>query len=173
MARTIRPANLRDMTFILANIREIDRAELFCQVEPGISNAHLAYTLLLGSSAWIAYIDGQPVAAFGIGMINMVAASAWAFGTKRMSRLIPLITDFLAIEVIPDLIDAGVRIMEARSMVGHHEAHRWLLWTGATIQGEPFPFGRDGEQFLLFRWTVSGYHSIRRTKRRWHHHSEG
>jgi hypothetical protein len=109
----------------------------------------------MGSACWVAKLDGQPVAAFGVGMLNIAAASGWAFGTKRMKRAIPAITRYFYDAVYPTLVESGVRMVEARSLVSHIEAHRWMLANGAELVGGAFPYGKNGEAFMLFRWTVS------------------
>lgn len=158
----IRPANMLHLSWIAAYMRPADRAEIMCQLPEGTPTHHLA-AALLGGESWIAYIDDDPVAGFGVSPLNVAALSVWAFGTQRMQRTVPAITRFVRDERVPQWVADGYQIMEARSAVEHHVAHRWMLSTGAEIIGPPFPFGRDRNEFLLFRWTASTFAAMSRT----------
>lgn len=163
----IRPAWLRDASYVTAHMRPMDVTEVMCQMPEGTTNWQLAHALLEGSEhAYIAYLDDKPVAFFGATRMTAVMASFWAIGTDQMTRVVPAINDFYTHQIVPALIEQGVVYAEARSHIDHHDAHNWLRLTGAEQHGPPMACGRDGEEFLLFRWTVSGYRAIRATKRR-------
>lgn len=149
----------------MANLRPRDTAEIFCQI-PGEPKTHeLAHTLVnYALHAFAVRIDGQPVAAFGVSYLSAAAVSVWAFGTKRMRRAVPSITRHVRGVIVPDLIADGYRTMEARSMVGYVEAHRWMLSTGAVQADLPYVFGKNGEEFVTFRWTAESYAGTNREK---------
>lgn len=158
----IRPGVLRDVSFVIANMREQDKAEAYCQLPEGTKAHELAYGLLMGSKeCYVAYLKDHPVATFGIcqGM-SIASLVIWALGTDRMTRVIPAITRFVVTDVMRRAIDAGHVSMEARSIATHHAAHRWMKATGAQREGKPYPFGRNGELFATYRWTVYGYHKV-------------
>lgn len=156
----IERAVLRDASFVTANLRHSDRAEVFCQVPDGTTTAVLAQALISGES-FVAYRGDQPIALFGTSLINVCTASVWALGTDDMHRAVPAISRFLFDEHVPRLIDNGVTSLEARCMVGHAAAERWIKGLGGTPLGEPFVYGKGGELFTLFRWTVAAYRIIR------------
>lgn len=163
----IKPIVLRDVSYVLAHLRQSDAEEIWCQMPEGTKPLELAGHVINYGTGYTAYLNGQPVACFGTQPMNAVAHLAWAFGTDRMQRAIPAITDYMAEVHIPKIIEQGAQIMEARSHYNHATAHVWMMKTGAKLVGTPFIFGRDGERFRLFRWTVPEYHSIRATKSRW------
>lgn len=108
--------------------------------------------------AWVARLDGQPVAAFGAAPMSLPGnvLSLWAWGTKRLVRAAPAITRFVRDECAPRWVAAGVTRVEARSIRGHVSAHRWLRGAGAKAQ--PCPnWGKGGEGFVLFYWTKDSW----------------
>lgn len=157
---SIKPACLRDTSFVLANMRAKDRAEVFCQLPDGVTCPQLAMHLLRGKG-FVAYLDDQPVMVFGTSLLNVCTASVWALGTPKTWRVVPAVSQFIMLEHVPDLLDQGITSVEARSILGHDQAHKWMLGLGAERSGEPFVYGKGGELFQLFRWTVEGYRTIR------------
>lgn len=160
----IRPANLRDASWITANLRPGDRAEVYCQIPGSTTNAELAAWLLSTSTAFIAYVHDRPVMLFGTAPMTVCCFSVWAIGTPRMTRAIRAVSAFLLDEHIPTLLDNGFNNAEARSLATHRTAHRWLEALGGRRHGPPYLFGRGGEEFVTYRWTVADYRSIDRSK---------
>jgi hypothetical protein len=148
-------ATLRDLTFIAANMRRRDREEIMCQLPEGTSTAEVA-AYAMQANPHVATLDGQPVAAFGAVGRTVSVLEAWAWGTDRMPRAVPAITRYVARVLMPQWLDAGVRRLEARSIATHTAAHRWMTSTGAALECAMPDYGRDGEGFYLFAWTVSG-----------------
>lgn len=149
----VQPAMLRDASYVMANLRPADEAEVMCQVPDGTKKHEIAWALLIAGDAFVASIDDQPVAVFGTSGLNVACCSAWALGTRRTKRVVPAMTRFLREVHGPDLIGRGFRTMEARSHVEHLEAHRWMAATGAVRVDPPFEYGKNGELFVIYRWT--------------------
>ena len=124
-----------------------------CQMPRGILRHEIAYSLLMAGDCFSAHWKGQPIAIFGTSPINAACLSVWALGTKDVWRAVPAINRFLTAEHLPDRIDQGYITMEARSLVTHRSAHRWLEALGGWQHGEPYEFGKNRELFLTFRWT--------------------
>jgi len=164
----IRPACMRDASYVIAHMRDCDRREIYCQLPDGISNWQVAYMLIMPESAmgFVAYHDGTPVALFGLTPITVCCLSVWAMGTDAMWRAIPAISDHIE-SMAEGLIERGFTTMEAKSIISHDEAHRWMVSCGARRMSAAFEYGKNGEHFLLFRWTVSDYRAIRQKRRRW------
>lgn len=166
---TIEPANLRDASFVCANLRPLDQREVFCQMPDGLKTYELAEGMLMqpgiDEHVLIAKLDGQPVGFFGVSPMNAACSSIWALGTKDFRRAAPAVTRHVVDVIVPRLVELGVRGLEARSIVSHLEAHRWMISTGAVVHGEPFEYGKNGELFLLFRWTKAAL-SLHQSKHR-------
>lgn len=164
MSVTIRPATLRDASFVTANLRPMDHREVFCQLAPGTKTHELAYALTLADDTYCAFFKDRPVAIYGVGPINICTLSVWAIGTRDMRRAVPAITRHIMETILPEKIEQGFTSAEARTIEGHHTAHRWMQSLGGEPHGEPFVFGRGGERFILYRWTVGAYRTIREAK---------
>lgn len=160
----IRPANLRDASWLMANLRQLDREETFCQLPDGLPTAKLAEWFITGGEAFIAYHRDEPALLFGTTRIHVCAMSIWALGTDRANRAIPAVSRFLIEHAIPWRLDEGFTCMEARSLETHHDAHRWMESMGGKREGEPYLYGKGGELFVTYRWTVSSYRAISRSR---------
>lgn len=157
----IATATLRDVSFVLANLRPMDDIELRCQLPDGARMHEVAYGLLMAGDAFAALDDGQPIAVFGTNFMTPACRGVWALGTPRAKRAIPEVTRFMTGEYADALKAAGVLSLEARSHVGHEAAHRWMHSTGAVRVDPCFPYGKNGELFYVFRWTRDAF--LRRT----------
>ena len=146
------PATLRDLTFIAANMRAEDWREIACQFPEGITRTEIAALAGQFGESWVAVSSAQPVAAFGAAPLTCNVLTGWAWGTRRMRRAVPAITRFMREDCAPRWVDAGITRLEARSIAGHDEAHKWMRALGADEQPCP-EWGRDGEDFILFSWT--------------------
>lgn len=144
---------LRDLSYIAANLRPDDKAEIDCQCEAW-KPAQLALAALQGH-AYVVTLDGNPEAAFGATEQRTGLWIIWSWGSRRMWRTVPTITKFCMEVVIPDVLNAGAMRGEARAMASNQMAVRWLERLGATRQGVLRNFGKNGEDFLLFEWVRS------------------
>lgn len=165
MTVTIKPAVIRDASFITANLRAIDKTEAFCQLPDGATTIEMAWWLIHSGDAFIAYKNDAPVFLFGTSPISVCCYSVWGLGTEETTRVIPAVTRYLMTTHIEKRIAEGARTMEARSLASHTEAHGWMKMVGATQLGEPFEYGKHGEHFVLYRFTVAGYRAMR--DKRW------
>lgn len=152
---TIERGNLRDITYVAANLREADRREILASADlECASQAGWLSWLASGPHwCWTAQIDGQPVGAFGIGMNNPLLPhmrSAWAFGTDRFKRVVPAITRFARTEWPLMLESVGVWRVEIRSLGTHDIAQRWLGAIGARHEATLHGYGTQGEDFELW-----------------------
>lgn len=155
----IAPATLRDVTYIAANMRDEDRRELLCQMPDGTTLTEAAVAMhaaMMPGFAWTAALDGVPACAFGYQAFSTPVWVAWAWGTKRMVRTIPAVTPFMLAQG-ERLIGLGCRRVEARTLKGHGTAQRWLARLGCTWRCDLEDFGRGGETFELWAWTLSNW----------------
>jgi hypothetical protein len=140
-------------SFICANLRPEDHAEAFCQLHDGVKMHELAHAMLMSGDNYVARVRGEPTVFFGVSPMNAVCSSVWAIGTKRFNKAVPAMTRFFHDTLGPRLRALGVTSLEARAMLDHVAAHRWIHLTGGVAHGPPFEYGRNGEKFVLFRWT--------------------
>ena len=152
---TFEPANLRDVSWIAANMRAADKQEIYCQLAEGTSAEIVARLSLLEGEAWTVFHNGLPMAAFGFHPATHGILTAWAFGRDGMERCIPAITRFVFTCKVPEWLREGVRRIEVRTIETHVSAHRWLEAAGAERVCALDEWGRNGERFLLYAWICS------------------
>ncbi|MER9631317.1 hypothetical protein [Mesorhizobium sp. M0296] len=150
MTLRIIPATLRDLSYIAANLRPEDRVEIDCQFDHW-SPALLALTALQGF-AYVAELDGNPEAGFGAAEQRGGLWIAWSWGTRRMRRCVPGITEFFHAVLGPEVAARGAWRVEARALAANQLALRWLARLGATQRCRLPGYGRNGEDFLLYDW---------------------
>lgn len=149
----ILPATLRDLSYVAANMRLADWEEISCQCPPSIRTLDVAAWSAQAREAYTVQRHGQPIAAFGVHDATPAGnvLSIWAWGTLEMPRAVPEISRWIR-QAVPRWIGEGVTRVEARSIVGHTAAHRWMRKLSARETELP-AFGRDGQDFVLFFWT--------------------
>lgn len=152
MTVEIKPACIRDACFVAANMREQDRREIAALID--IEPVHLAVLSLQasGGRAYVAYLNGQPVAAMGLTPDVPGVLRGWAWGTDRIYRAVPAITRFCR-ESWGSLQDEGIRRVEVRTIIDHDISHKWLRKIGARFEGQAHQYGRDGETFMTYALT--------------------
>lgn len=155
---TRNPLNMRDVSWITANLREADARELFCQrrYTDAFTLTH-EVVYFWGDCSSVVQLDGQPVAAIGVTEMQPGVWSAWAFGTRDMARTVPFLSRHMMGDLIPRAISCGAQRVEARSIADHHAAHRWMKHLGAQGPVVLDEWGQNGETFHLFWWTLTGY----------------
>jgi hypothetical protein len=73
------------------------------------------------------------------------------FATDDFPRIAFPVTRFIRGELFPRYRTAGVHRIEAVSMDGHDDAHRWLRTLGFEQEGPPMKgYGKGGEAFISF-----------------------
>ncbi len=149
------PGSLRDYSFIAANMRAEDWAEISAQVPPDTTPLDVALWCLSGRETYTAISNHQPAAAFGVH--NMTPAgnvlSLWLWAIKVTPRVAFEVSKYIRENCADRWVnDEGVTRLECRSIDAHYSAHRWLRSLGASEQALP-EWGRSGEAFTLFSWT--------------------
>lgn len=162
MKPEIRPGTLRDICYVASNLRDEDRREVFATAV--LSSGSEAGVISFSTSpgwCWTAWLDGQPVAAFGVALGNPVyqphIRHGWAYGTDKFKRAVPAITRFCVREWPARLIAEGVRRVEVRSIADHDVAHKWLTAIRAHRECEMPGYGVNGEAFTLWSWRAEDW----------------
>jgi hypothetical protein len=148
------PANVRDVSYIAGNLRDNDKIEVLCQLPEGVTQQQIGFICTRPGSSFIAYLDGAPVMVFGFDPMTLAGnvLNAWAFGTAHSNQAIHHLTIWIKDNLLHDWIRQGVTRIEARSIIDHVDAHRWLKSTGAIEEGVLLDLGRNGERFIQFAW---------------------
>lgn len=162
----IKPGTRRDVTYIAVNMRQHDTHEILAMLPdwmaPGQAGL-LCFEATPDAFCWTAFCKGDPACAFGVAPQSPLTPwlwSAWAFGTKRMVRAVPAITRHIEQVLIRQAIEAGATRVEARSLIDHDIAHRWLAGLGATREGVCRTYGRNGEDYELWAWLKEDFDHV-------------
>lgn len=149
----IAPANLRDLSYIAANLRSDDHAEVECQFET--VDAALIAALACRDYAFVAYRDGNPEAGFGAARARTDNSLwiAWSWGTSRMRPCLPDMIGFITGYLQPLVYRDGAQRVEARALATNRLAHGFLRRIGATRRCDLPGYGKRGELFMLWDWT--------------------
>lgn len=150
--------NLRDLSYIAANLRPEDKAEIDCQLDDW-TPAALALGAMQGF-AYVAELDGNPEAAFGAAENRSGLWTAWSWGSRRMWRCVPRITTFFYEVLGPDVAAQGAWRVEARALAANDMALRWLRRLGANERCHLPGYGKNGEDFILFDWTRETWNHV-------------
>lgn len=157
MSKRVQIAQLpfRDICYIAANIRKEDWDECRCQMEDEnkFTLANYCFFSTEDHLMWCAYLDGQPVTAFGVMKTGPTLGQIWMFSTRYVWRVFPDLLRFMDLQARSSVIAAGFRRVEIRAMATHEfVTKRWLDGIGA-IYLEPLPqYGKNGEEFRLYGW---------------------
>ncbi|MBL8578094.1 MAG: hypothetical protein JNK47_12775 [Mesorhizobium sp.] len=155
----IRGGNFRDLSYIAANLRKEDFAEIDCQVD-GWTPEALALSAMQGFS-YVAELDGNPEVAFGACEQRRGLWTAWSWGTPRLKRCIPRVTQFFFAVLGPAVAERGAWRVEARPIADNPVALAWLRKLGATERCLLPGYGKNGEDFILFDWTRESWGNVR------------
>ena len=160
----LRPATVRDVSFIGSYMRQQDKSEIL-GVLPEWMEAGQAAQMCLDVSpdqfCWVATYKGQPACAFGAAPISpyqMWRWSAWSFGTNRMVRAIPAISRFMKETWFDQLFAAGVARLEVYSSAEHDVSHRWLKKLGLIKECTCRMYGREGDDYEQWVLLNTGDH---------------
>lgn len=152
MTVSVHRATLNDLSYIASGLRPDDRREVDCQFEAW--DAIGLAVIALRGLAYTVHVDGNPEAAFGANPTpNPGLWIAWSFGTRRMWKCAPVITQHVREVLIPMVMENGAWRAEARCLDDNKSAQRWLVRLGARRQGLLKNYGKNGEDFALYEWT--------------------
>lgn len=149
---TIKPATKRDTSWIAANMREIDKREIYPLMHED-SSLQLAWLQLQLSKRFAvnAFINDEPVCAFGIAEYRPGIGELWAFGTSKIYGAMRAMTDHIRHEMAAKVFaDESVWRLECRSSVEHKQAHAWIESIGLEYRCPLDNLGKNGEDYLLF-----------------------
>lgn len=145
-------------------MREQDRREVLATANLSSMTECGALSFLSSpETTWCAWIDGQPVAAFGYAPVSALQPhlySAWAWGTDLFKRVAPALTRFAVANWPKAMIGAGALRCEVRSLQGHDLAHKWLTALRCRYEATLVNYGTGGETFELWAWIKDDWNDV-------------
>jgi hypothetical protein len=152
---TLHEPTLAAVEFVTANMREDDRREAHAtrwdSDDQSLAREIVSYDTRLG---WVAAWDGKPVAVIGSVQMWPNIWSCYMLATDDIRHIGKSLTKFARHGMIPAIKELGGHRGEARSMAGHVVAHKWLETLGAVREGTLAAYGKGGEDFIVFAWTL-------------------
>ena len=141
---------------VVLRMRRRDRREIYatCWHDNPVEVAE--FLALSGKFGWAAFIENDPVAIVGARPLWPGVWSVWMVATDRFREIRFSMTRFIKHGMIPALVQTGAHRAETTSLAIHHEAHRWLEALGATREATFRAYGRNGEDFVSYVWTLDG-----------------
>jgi RimJ/RimL family protein N-acetyltransferase len=139
--------------YVCRNLRDADRAEAHAvRFDDSDDSLAMEISTSWGTFGWAAGLE-QPIAVIGASQIWPGFWSAWMLATDEFPRIGLPLTKFVKRRMIPMLFkELGLRRGEARSSEQNVEAHRWLETLGAVRESTLVRYGKNGEDFHIYRW---------------------
>lgn len=81
------------------------------------------------------------------------------FATDRFPRIAYPLARFTKKNLFPRYREAGVHRIEAVSIDGYHEAHRWIRLVGMSHEAALRGYGKGGETYHQFAWVAEDVRS--------------
>ena len=154
MVQTIEIATHDDVFRVAAAMRDRDFAE-FRALSPHDDRISMAQALAdrYGGrdDVMCGAIDGEPVCIGGTVQFWPGVMSLLFFATDDFPKIGRMITRWLKRELFPRYEAAGVHRIQAISLDGYDEIHRWLISLGLDRETGPLRgYGKNGEAFVQF-----------------------
>ena len=152
-------ADRRDVFHVAMEMRERDYEEISCltfaqnreELANYLADSYAAHqnvyacgTSKDGPIAIIAYIPVRP----GVWSLGL-------FATDKFQKVGRFLTKAIIRDIIPALDRANAHRVEAQSIEGYDEVHRWLEFLGLKKENTIPGFGRNGETFITFSYVRS------------------
>lgn len=149
-------ATADDIRAVARDMRDSDLAE-FSAVLPVDDRDAVADTLSLRygyrPDILCAQRDGRRIAIGGALELRPNVLTLLFFATPDFGQIALPLTRFIKLGLFRRLVAAGVHRIEAVSMDGHTQAHRWIEALGLSRETGPLRgYGKRGEAFIQFAW---------------------
>lgn len=147
--KLVKPS-LSDIIYVCRQIRESDRRELMATCwEDDLDELAVRVFKSWGNFIWVAGTD-EPIAILGMSPMWPGVWGAFMFATDKIHQIGLPLTRAARTVIIPAVLDTDCHRIEARSVAGHHEAHRWLGALGFHEEAVLRRYGKGGEDFKVF-----------------------
>ena len=161
---SISPLTLRDLTYVLANLREVDWRELKAMLPVGTKRADLPEFIYptINGPAFCVYNNDQPIAVFGATQTQIPTLyTGYAYGTNKFRRAAHAIGHF-TFNILSHMLvnDCHALRLEIRALADHKESNEWLVRAGFNKDCECECFGTSGETFIQYSVTAKNYYTV-------------
>jgi hypothetical protein len=158
MTIRIEAATAEMLRYILEHLSDIDRIELEATAW---DNRRIADALVsrIMDGAMVAMIakGDRPITACGLVPLSPTVAVAFAFSTPEYRRAIIPVTRFIRGFGTAFAIKTAIRRIEFRALAARPDVGRWVRLLGAKPEATLSCFGKNGEDFILYRWLRDEY----------------
>ena len=149
------PENVR---YVAEHMRDDDERE-FLGLTPCFNRAELVEALVKAygnhPAVFCAYHEDEPVAIGALISHRPNVGTVLFLATDKIAEPyigVP-VTRFIKSRLLPKYRDNGMHRVEAVSIEGHTQAHRWIEAIGLSQEGPPLQgYGKNGETYIQFAW---------------------
>lgn len=136
---------------IAEDMRDSDRYEAACF---GLSPEAAVITSCTASAdSFVAYLDDDPVFAFGTIHVMPHVRQLWGFGTPKTKRVVPEITRYTKTVWLPSLWEQGVRRIQVHLPATNLASIGWLESFGMIAEATMRDFSTNGAIILQMAFT--------------------
>lgn len=112
-------------------------------------------TMNVPGPKWSAHLEGVgPAAVYGAAPMWPGVWCLWLYGTPHFQQIGVRLSRHIQRVMLPALAIAGAHRAEARSLATHTEAHAWLERLGGKPEATLKGYGKRGEDFIVYAWSV-------------------
>jgi hypothetical protein len=160
------PVSYQDVVHVVHHLRERDRREIFALRWNDDVDSFIADVVSVAGALWSAWrLDGEPIALNGVVPVRPGVCLAGAFGTDKWAHAVRAITRHAREVTIPLLHHAGYHRGEAYALAANVEGRSWIELLGGEREAYLEAFGRNKEDFILYRWRLDDVFFFPRVKR--------
>jgi len=153
---TVTDLSFEAAAFVVVNMRESDRAEIFATRWIEDPRQLAADCAAIPSLSWVFWSEGVPASVIGAIPKHPKVWTVYCFGTPDFGRVVLPMSRHVRRVMIPRLLRADAIRAECLSSADHTEAHGWLTMLGARKEATLHSYGKNGEDFHVFAWTRNG-----------------
>jgi len=152
------------LQWLAFNMREIDAREIYGN-QPA-TTAFEVTALIMHETAkcgvgHMAYINGRPVAAFGVFKMWDGVFQVWSFGTDEYAQGLASFRQKWR-ETAAWLLAEGCHRLHCASLVDHVESRQFLRMLGARCESTMVGYGKDGSDYLMYVWDKEALQDVLR-----------
>lgn len=159
----IRQAEPEEVFYVAKNMRERDFEEISA-LKYTDERDELAYQIANATADFeTVYVigDTEPVVIFSYIPVRPGVWNLGMFATDKFKSVSLYLTKRIIRDIIPALDRAKAHRVEAFSIEGYEEIHRWLRFLGLKEECTLSRYGKNGENFKVFSWVRSTDDSVR------------